>query len=103
MGNSNALIKETVTSVIPGAEVILFGSRAKGTAHEHSDYDLLVITPKQLKKDEYVSAYSLLTTMFARAIPDDVDLIIKSKEEAEIERQLINFVVYFAFKHGITL
>src|ERR1035437_5666327 len=103
MGNSNALIKETVTSVIPGAEVILFGSRAKGTAKAHSDYDLLVITPHQLNKAVYVKTYSFLMNTFAELLDEQVDLIIKSKEAADAERDRINYVVHEAFQYGLKL
>jgi predicted nucleotidyltransferase len=103
MGNANALIKETVTSVIPGAEVILFGSRAKGTAHEHSDYDLLVITPDQLKKEVHIDAYCELHKKLVYLLDEGVDLIIKSKEAAEEEKQMLNFVVREAFKNGVKL
>ncbi len=37
-------IKQAVVSVDPGAEVILFGSRARGDYHEESDWDVLVLT-----------------------------------------------------------
>ena len=36
-------IKAAVLEVEPGAEVILFGSRARGEATEESDWDLLVL------------------------------------------------------------
>ena len=37
-------IKQTVLSIDPTAEVILFGSRARGDFHEESDWDVLVLT-----------------------------------------------------------
>lgn len=37
-------IKQAVTSVDGEAEVILFGSRARGDFHEESDWDVLVLT-----------------------------------------------------------
>lgn len=37
-------IKETIHSQLPDAEIILFGSRASGLAHEESDWDVLVLT-----------------------------------------------------------
>jgi uncharacterized protein len=40
-------IKKAVVSVDPGAEVILFGSRARGDFHEESDWDVLVLTDKE--------------------------------------------------------
>ena len=31
---------------LPGARILLFGSRARGDDDRYSDYDLLIITPK---------------------------------------------------------
>lgn len=36
--------KSAILKVDPTAEVILFGSRARGEAEEDSDYDLLILT-----------------------------------------------------------
>ncbi len=38
-------IKANVLEVNPEAEVWLYGSRARGTAREDSDWDILVLTP----------------------------------------------------------
>ena len=40
---------DAVSSVLPEAEVILFGSRARGDATEESDFDFLIITPLTLE------------------------------------------------------
>ena len=40
--------KAAILGVEPRAEVILFGSRARGEAHEESDFDLLIVTPQQV-------------------------------------------------------
>lgn len=36
--------KKAILDVVPDAEVILYGSRARGDAQDDSDYDLLVLT-----------------------------------------------------------
>ncbi len=36
--------KDAIRQVVPDADVILYGSRARGDADEYSDYDILVIT-----------------------------------------------------------
>ena len=41
-------ITKTVKSKDPGAEIILFGSRARGTAHSESDWDLLILLKRKL-------------------------------------------------------
>ncbi|MBQ9474107.1 MAG: nucleotidyltransferase domain-containing protein [Bacteroidales bacterium] len=39
-------IKANILAVDPQAEVWLYGSRSRGTAHEDSDWDVLVLSPK---------------------------------------------------------
>ncbi len=36
-------IKDVINKSIPESEIILYGSRAKGTAKSHSDWDLLIL------------------------------------------------------------
>ncbi len=38
--------KEAIRKVVPDADVILYGSRARGDAAEDSDYDLLVLVDR---------------------------------------------------------
>lgn len=35
--------KDAIRRVIPDADVILYGSRARGDANEYSDYDILIL------------------------------------------------------------
>ena len=48
----NAFIKELKKKKIRVAKVVLFGSRASGTAHEYSDIDVAVVSP-DFGKDRY--------------------------------------------------
>lgn len=45
------LVKQIVLSVDPDAEVILFGSRARGDFHEESDWDFLILLERQLSPE----------------------------------------------------
>ena len=35
--------KKAIRQIVPDADVILYGSRARGNAEEYSDYDILII------------------------------------------------------------
>jgi predicted nucleotidyltransferase len=50
--------KQAIRAVVPDADVILYGSRARGDAAEDSDYDLLVLVdqPVDMAIDEQLVA-----------------------------------------------
>lgn len=41
--NLRKRIRETVHSIIPDAEVYLYGSRSRGDANKYSDWDILIL------------------------------------------------------------
>ena len=41
--------KAAILSVEPAAEIILFGSRARREAHKESDFDLMIVTPEEVR------------------------------------------------------
>lgn len=46
-------IKQSVISIDENAEVILFGSRARGDYHDESDWDVLVLIDRNQNDREY--------------------------------------------------
>ena len=55
MGNVFSAIKHLALTVLPaGSSAWLYGSRARGTAHRHSDWDILLILNKDsLTQSDY--------------------------------------------------
>ncbi len=47
------LIKKNISEIDPKAQIILYGSRARGNEHKDSDWDLLILTdyPIDLNKE----------------------------------------------------
>ena len=77
-----ALIAEAgrrLTVAAPDADIILFGSRARGDAHPDSDLDLLVIEPDFARRGE---EYGRLRKEL-RGLEVAIDLVIYRRREAE--------------------
>jgi predicted nucleotidyltransferase len=48
-------VKNVVTRLVPDAEIVLYGSTARGTREPDSDYDILVLTGRKLSSEEEAS------------------------------------------------
>lgn len=93
-------IAAEIQAAIPGAEVRLFGSRARGIARPDSDIDLLVTVP-----DAWLASHSRFEETGALAhklahhrIP--IDLLLYSHQEVEQRRQYSQHVVSEAYRFG---
>jgi predicted nucleotidyltransferase len=67
-------IVETIVQIASPKRVILFGSRAKGTAGQESDYDLLVVVPF-LQNEREVSR-RVYRALLEKKVGAAVDLIV---------------------------
>jgi len=56
-------VKEVVLALDSEAEVVLFGSQARGDSHEESDWDFLIISDKLAQKEEKRRLRSVLLDM----------------------------------------
>jgi len=108
--NGNSLVLDTnaeeairaALSKIHYEKCLLFGSRARGSAGEGSDYDLLVIIGKALAHQEkIVMAAAIRRELAAKFI--DADIIIRSVGEVEAHRELRGSVVRNALLEGVAI
>lgn len=93
-------IAAEIQAAIPGAEVRLFGSRARGTARPDSDLDLLVTVP-----DAWLASHSRLEETDAlgwrlahHRLP--IELLLFSSSEVEERRRGRTNVIAEAFRYG---
>ncbi|MEM0203515.1 MAG: nucleotidyltransferase domain-containing protein [Archaeoglobaceae archaeon] len=102
-----AKIKEITLDVFNKAgvrveKIVLFGSRARGDFRKDSDWDLLIITEKEIPREEKMK----IAHAFRKALAEQriaCDVLIKSKDEVEKRREVVGSVVRTAMREGITL
>jgi predicted nucleotidyltransferase len=76
--------------------VILFGSYARGPVTKDSDVDLLVVAKTDLPpRQRYCAVRRLIAD-----VPASFDIIVKTPEEYNRWRSVVNHIVYFADKYG---
>ncbi len=96
-------IKSTVLAFLPDAQVMLFGSRARGDESEGSDYDVLVITKSSLSPREKITWCSKIDQALVKSIHAPVDVLINSEEEITIKKNIRGHIIRWALKDGIML
>jgi predicted nucleotidyltransferase len=73
-------------------QVLLFGSRARGTEQAHSDYDLIVVSPAFTAIEPWARGRGLRRLFREEGGSGGMDLICLTPEEFECAKQRISFV-----------
>ncbi len=89
-----------IHQVIPGSEVRLFGSRARGQAGPDSDMDLLITAPDSWL--EHHHRFAVLNDLWDQLAQADVslDLLLYSQSECEARRHWRSHVIGRAYREG---
>ncbi|HOK79739.1 MAG TPA: nucleotidyltransferase domain-containing protein [bacterium] len=95
-------IKEVIKSIFPDAQIILFGSRARGDYKENSDYDIMVIIEQELniKDKRQYSSYIRKKLIEKRIL---ADVLIRTKKDANYYQDKIGSITRIALLKGVRL
>jgi predicted nucleotidyltransferase len=103
---SEAKLQQMVAEIreeIPGAEVRLFGSHARGEARPDSDIDLLItVTDDWLAHHDRWAVLDHLRWRLSQP-RRPVDLLLFSHSQVELRQQLRSSVVHQAYAEGVRL
>ena len=104
LNNDNKLpvIREIISKHLPEAKIILFGSRAKGSFDERSDYDVLVTVHGNLASEEIkVIKPKIRSNLAEMLIP--IDIIVTTENEVRQKVVLTNQIINEALATGIAI
>lgn len=105
MGNDDKiveLIKKTAHELLPDAEVLLFGSRARNEDSSDSDYDILLITNSNLSpKEKLPIRTEIRKSLLLLGIRSDI--LIQSKSEVDKKKKLPGHIVRKILREAIML
>jgi uncharacterized protein len=98
--NTITLIKEVVNTYLPGAELVLFGSRARGEEILSSDYDLLVIVSDLITDRQRLHFQAQIRKALAKKLIQ-ADILVQSQDAIRKKQRLPGHIVRTAMKEGI--
>jgi predicted nucleotidyltransferase len=107
MENTLAQAKAIITEELEKAgfkvlRVLLFGSRARGDARSHSDWDFFVVTDKEPTLEEEKKIVSKLSLRFAE-LNFFADVILQSEAVVEARKGNTGFLTYYVLKEGVPI
>jgi len=100
--NTLAVIGEVARTALPEAQVLLFGSHARGQAAPDSDYDILIVVNRPLD----IHAKLALRTHIRKQLLERgirCDILIQSDGEVQRKKELPGHIIRSALREGIPL
>lgn len=98
----DAALREIVRRIVRDfspRQIILFGSRARGTAAAESDLDVLVVTDRPGSRRQQAVAIDLALADIRIA----KDVVVVGVEELERDRDVVGTIAYPALREGVVL
>jgi len=95
-------IKKCIHEILPDAEVLMFGSRARNIENPESDYDILLITNSALNPKEKLS---LRTEIRKSLLKGGIrsDILIHSRSEVEKKKKLPGHILRRILREAVLL
>jgi predicted nucleotidyltransferase len=91
-------IVETIVQVAQPERVILFGSRAKGTARDESDYDFLVVV-RDIRNEREVSR-RIYRALLDKRVGAAVDVVVVNAGTLEKHKESPYYIYHQALQKG---
>ncbi len=93
------IIKNIVLEILPGSEVVLFGSRARQTNRNDSDYDLLILIDEEMSPKDKMPLRTRVRMELGK-LKIYADILLQSKKEASLKKELPGHIIRHALMEG---
>ena len=103
---TDSIIGQMVKALVEEADpeqVILFGSRARGDSHEHSDVDLVVVEAEPFGPERSRHKEMMRLRRALRPFRLPVDVLVYSRDDVDYWRDSLNYVLARAMREGTVL
>lgn len=97
-----ALIKSIACKYLPGAKVMLFGSRARKDNALDSDYDILVVSPQEISPKQKIPLKTNIRKDLLKAGVRS-DILIQSRKEVNKNKKLPGHIVKTIMHEAVLL
>jgi predicted nucleotidyltransferase len=94
----DAIVQRVLSAGQP-EKIVLFGSQARSTTYERSDYDLLIVQPSDLPRSARSGAYYRALS----DLPVEVDIVVVTPEEIRDWESVPQAFITTALREGRTL
>lgn len=75
------MIKQKIANIDPQADVFLYGSRARGDFNEESDWDILILTQREVKKLKEQAVYRAALLEVMDTTQQVISCVIRNKDD----------------------
>jgi predicted nucleotidyltransferase len=96
------IIKKIANEAIPGCRVLLFGSRARNTNQEQSDYDIIIVINQEWTPNQKMPYRTAIREKLSK-FHIYADVLVQSENEIKVKSKLIGHVIRSAMKDAIAL
>ena len=96
-------LRNDIQFFLPGARVLLFGSRSKGDYERGQDFDILIITKEDLTPKEKIEIETTINKVLVKRYHMPFDILVYSQNEVEAKQDQKSILLFHALKGAVEI
>ena len=96
-------LRKNIQVFLPGARVMLFGSRAHGDFERGQDFDLLIISNEHFLPKRKIEIETTINKVLVKRYHMPFDILLYSQREIEEKGDQKSFILFHALKQAVEI